>query len=126
LNGLSKDEIEGITFEQFIQLMQKLKYMSDAGEDIHNMNSEMAGIDRAWKLLAHFETGHPQRVNVISLRNLIIFLIAIENLYIESMSLNDLSLIPQANMFTREEREVGFFLGSNYFLDDQNDSRKLA
>jgi hypothetical protein len=85
---MAPDDLEGITLEQFIKLMVKLNYLTES-EDSKVLNGEMECVHQAWKMLSHQESSPLQRGKIISLRNAIIFFIAIENLFIESMSFSE-------------------------------------
>ena len=64
---IDPSEVEGIDFIQFLNLMIALKYVVEPNELLA----------QAWK------------GEIVSLRNLIIFLIAIENIFIKSMGLQE-------------------------------------
>ena len=62
---------------QFLTLMKNLKYVNEPNELLA----------QAWKNISHNNASGVKKGEIVSLRNLIIFLIAIENIFIKSMGL---------------------------------------
>jgi hypothetical protein len=77
-----------------------------------------------WKNVSHNNNVGPKKGEIVSLRNIIIFLIAIENIFIRSMGLQE-NVEFEGKARKRENRQFGFFIGCNFFLKDENESRKL-
>ena len=59
--------------------MKKLGYIKDPDESVAN----------AWKNISHNNSFGLKKGEIVSLRNLIIYLIAINNIFIKSMGLQD-------------------------------------
>jgi hypothetical protein len=76
---IDPSEVEGIDFIQFLNLMIALKYVVEPNELLA----------QAWKNISHTNQVGVKKGEIVSLRNLIIFLIAIENIFIKSMGLQE-------------------------------------
>ena len=68
-----------------MELCANLGYIT-MSENKDVVKAEMQQIDHAWLILSHYEIAKEQR-QIVSLRNLIILLIAIHNIFIDSMTL---------------------------------------
>jgi hypothetical protein len=115
LSNHDPTDVEGIDFIQFLAFMKQMKYTAEPNELLV----------QAWKNISHFNTGGIKKGEIISLRNLIIFLIGIENIFIKSMGLQD-DLPFDGKDRKREHRQFGFFIGCNFFLADATETRKMC
>jgi hypothetical protein len=95
--------------------MKQMKYTSEPNELLV----------QAWKNISHFNNGGIKKGEIVSLRNLIIFLIGIENIFIKSMGLQD-DIQFDGKDRKREHRQFGFFIGCNFFLADPSETRKMC
>ena len=67
--------------------------------------------------------------SIVNLRNLIVLLLGINNIFIESMACNSqqetLIVGAEGQRLEKVPRAVGYFIGQNYFLKDEMDARRL-
>lgn len=122
-----------------------MHYLSDVN-DQKIIVQERTAIRNAWQLVSHRDTGAEMSpfaadTPIANLRNLLIFLIGIENIFVESMA-NSKQLESQhsreqidhsqsncSSQFlpinNRQYRSIGYFIGQNYFLEGEQDCVKL-
>lgn len=79
--------------------------------------------------VSNFELAGKKDIRVVNLRNLIIFLLGIQNIFIESMACHqkqeDAIVGLNGERLGRQPRQIGFFIGQNYFLSNEQDSKRL-
>ena len=103
-------DIPGINYHQFVELLPRLNYTN--GYDHKDLLSQ------AWKMISFMG---PSAERVVNLRNFIMLVLGIENIFLPSM------LDPERDQRSvKSQRQFGYFIGQNFFLHNELDCKKLS